>query len=88
MYRVHGIEEYKKKAVELLEQAVQAWANYTEAATTYYYPQLYARTQLLDWEANLEHVKHDVEIARKAKHGDKVNVGDYVRLWERDKTRF
>ena len=84
MYRLSGDEKNKTTALTELEQAVGSWENYAKTATTYYKPQLLARTQLLDWVALTEFVKEDVNIAKKAKKGEPVEVSGTNKLWERD----
>lgn len=87
-YRVHGDEADKEKAIDNLSKAVSAWQSYSEAANALYTPQLMARTQRLDWDGQLEHVKKDVEIARSAEHNQEVKVRDDNKLWNRDRRRF
>ena len=88
IYRVTGTESHKTLAVEALMKAVEEWKAYARVASRYYHPQLYARTQRLDWDEILTYVKKDVEIARKAQPGEEVRVADDNVLWERDKTRI
>jgi hypothetical protein len=87
MYRFSGEEKNKTAAVTELEQAVESWKNYAKTATTYYKPQLLARTQMLDWDALTEFVKEDVNIAKKAIKGEPVEVSGTNILWERDMTK-
>ena len=68
-FRLTGDEKYKSQAVTELEGAVTSWINYAKSATTYYMPQLFARTQILDWNATIENVREDVNIALNAKNG-------------------
>jgi hypothetical protein len=86
-YRLSGEEKDKTAAVSELEQAIGSWKNYAKTATTYYKPQLLARTQLLDWDALTEFVKEDVNIAKKAKKGEPVEVSGSNKLWEKDMTK-
>lgn len=65
IYRVTGDKKWQDGAVSSLENAVKYWGRYARMASAVYHPQLYARTRLLDWNAILEHVEHDVEIARQ-----------------------
>ena len=88
MFRVSGNESLKTNAISALEQAVNYWVAYAKIANTYYHPQLYARTQMLNWDEMLEFVKKDVDIAREAKHGDRVKVEDDNFLWDRDAERI
>ena len=87
MFRLNGTEEHKTIAVEELVKALDSWKNYAQAANTYYYPQLFARTQMLDWDAIASLVEQDIEIARKAQKGEPVAVSGSNVLWERDMTR-
>jgi hypothetical protein len=87
MYRLSGEEKNKTAAVTELEQAVDSWQNYAKTATTYYVPQLLARTQMLDWVALTEFVKEDVNIAKKAKKGEPVEVSGTNILWDRDMSK-
>lgn len=83
-YRVSGDSKYQKQAIESLEKAVSSWTDYARVSGQLYTPQLYARTQQLDWFRVLEWVKKDVDIAREAKPGQEVKVSDDNRLWIRD----
>lgn len=87
MYRLSGEEKNKTAAVTELEQAVVSWKNYAKTATTYYKPQLLARTQMLDWDALIPFVEEDVNMAKKAKKGEPVEVSGTNILWERDMTK-
>ncbi len=62
-----GDAKHKAAAVKHLQDAVRHWQDYAAVATTQYRPQLLARTRVLDWNALLEDVKQDVQIARSAK---------------------
>jgi hypothetical protein len=88
MYRWSGKEEDKEKAVEALKAAVELWKDYAAAANAQYLPQLFARTRTLDWDAQLENVKKDVEIARSAKQGEDIEIKHNSILWKRDSSRL
>jgi hypothetical protein len=87
-YRVNGDDGLKENAINALEAAVLAWEAYSITAGRLYYPQLLARTGMLDWNMILEYVRNDVEIARKAMHGEDVRVTDDNTLWSKDQTRI
>ncbi len=82
MYRFTGNEENKTQAISELQKAVACWEQYTETANKQYHPQLYARTQELNWDALLEYVKKDVEIARNARQGESIEIIHDNILWE------
>jgi hypothetical protein len=86
-YRVTGDEKKKEQSVTEMEGALASWTSYAKTATTYYNPQLLARTQLLDWNALTDNVKEDINIARNAKKGELVAVSGTNILWERDMTK-
>jgi len=88
LYRIAGKESFKTDAIEALMQAVEEWKEYASAAKKFYHPQLYARTQMLDWDEVLDFVKLDVELARSAQHGEPVRVQDDNFLWDRDRERI
>lgn len=52
------------KAVEHLEDAVEAWAAYARVATGAYHPQLYSRVHHMDWDKLLDDVKREVRTIR------------------------
>ena len=56
----------RHSAVQHLEDAVTHWQRYACVATGQYHAQLLARTRRLDWLELFQHVKKDVEIARRA----------------------
>ena len=86
-FRSNGTEEHKTTAINQLEEALEAWKDYAKVATTYYKPQLMARTQMLDWDALIFLVEKDIQLARDAKHGDTLQqIGSNV-LWDRDISR-
>lgn len=87
MFRLSGDEKNKTAAVSELEQGVISWKNYAKTATTFYKPQLLARTQMLDWDALKPFVEEDVNIAKKAKKGEPVEVSGTNVLWKRDMTQ-
>ena len=84
LFRLNGTEEHKNLAIKELEQALEVWKNYAKTATTYYKPQLMARTQMLDWDALTVSVEEDIEMARAAKQGEPVTTSGTNVLWERD----
>jgi hypothetical protein len=86
-YRNTGDMKSKEKAISELENALISWKNYAKTATTFYNPQLLARTQMLDWNALTKLVEEDITIARNAKKGEPVGVSGTNILWERDMTK-
>ena len=84
LFRLNGTEENKATAINELEQALETWKDYARTATTYYKPQLMARTQMLDWDALTLSVAKDIEMARDAKQGEAVVPARSNVLWERD----
>ena len=56
--------KYHSKAVKHLTNAVLEWEAYTKVATAQYRPQLFSRTNYMDWEKLLEDVKKEVETVR------------------------
>jgi Glycosyl hydrolase family 20, domain 2 len=86
-FRLKGDEKYKSQAVSELKGALASWISYSNSATTYYKPQLFARTQMLDWNATIENVKEDVNIAINAKKGEPVSVSGTNKIWERDMSK-
>ncbi len=88
MYRWSGKEDDKTSAVTELQKAVGSWERYAETANALYHPQLYARTQELNWDALLDQVKKDVDIARTAQPGESIEILYDNILWERDTRRF
>lgn len=87
MFRLSGEEKNRDIAVAELEQGVKSWENYAETASTWYHPQLLARTQMLDWKALTNFTLEDVNIARRAKKGEPVDVVGSNKLWERAMTK-
>jgi hypothetical protein len=88
LYRYAGDEKDKAQAVAEAEAEVKSWVDYGKAASAQYKPQLFARTQLLDWDALTAEVKRDVSIAQNAKKGEPVGVGESNKLWEIDKKKL
>ena len=84
LFRLNGTEENKTVAIQELEQALEVWKDYAKVATTYYKPQLMARTQMLDWDAITAFVVEDIEMARAAKEGEPVATSGTNVLWTRD----
>ncbi len=74
LYRYAGDEKNKAQGVAEAEAEVKSWMDYANAASAQYKPQLFARTQMLDWDALTAQVKRDVTIARNAEKGDPVGV--------------
>ena len=58
-----------------------------KSATNYYTPQLFVRTKILDWNATIENVREDVNIALKAKKGEPVAVSGTNKIRELDMTK-
>ena len=88
LYRVNGDVNDKLKAVQTLEYALEMWKKYAKTAQQNYMPTLLARTQMLDWDAVTPFVEKDIQIAKDSKPGDKVEISDDNKLWERDQRRF
>ena len=88
MYRRNGNERDRENAVRVLEQAVTMWQDYALVSDSLYFPQLFARTRKLDWDALLEDVRRDVDIARHARPGESIEIEFDNILWNRDATRF
>jgi len=84
LFRLNGTEENKAMAISELEQALEIWKDYAKTATTYYYPQLMARTQMLDWDAITPSVEEDINMAQAAQQGEPVKPSGTNVLWERD----
>lgn len=84
-FRHTGQVTFKNKAIASLESALQAWKSYAKTATTYYNPQLLARTQELDWNLLTNSVAQDITIAREAKAGEPVEVSGSNVLWRLDR---
>jgi len=87
-YRFAGDEKNKAQAVAEAEAEVNSWINYAAAASAQYKPQLFARTQYLDWNAEIDLVKQDVNIAKNAQKGEPVAVAASNKLWEKDKKKL
>ncbi len=87
-YRFAGDEKNKAQAVAEAEAEVNSWINYAAAASAQYKPQLFARTQYLDWNAETDLVKQDVNIAKNAQKGEPVAVAASNKLWEKDKKKL
>ena len=51
LYRYAGDEKNKHQAIAEAEAEVGSWADYGKAASAQYKPQLFARTQVVDWDA-------------------------------------
>ncbi|MDB5115155.1 MAG: hypothetical protein JWQ79_647 [Mucilaginibacter sp.] len=88
LYRFAGDEKNKISAINELEAALSSWQNYAGAASAQYKPQLFARTQNLDWDALIPLVKQDITIARNAQKGEPVAVVASNKLWEKDKKKL
>jgi hypothetical protein len=87
-YRFAGDEKNKAQSVAEAEAEVNSWINYAAAASAQYKPQLFARTQYLDWNAETDLVKKDVNIAKNAQKGEPVAVAASNKLWEKDKKTY
>ena len=88
LYRYAGDEKNKNQAIAEAEAEVGSWADYGNAASAQYKPQLFARTQVVDWDALTADVKHDADIARNARKGDPVGIAASNKLWEVDKKKL
>jgi len=88
LYRYAGDEKNKNQAIAEAEAEVGSWTDYGNAASAQYKTQLFARTQVVDWDALTADVKHDVEIARNAKRGEPVGIAASNKLWEVDKKKL
>ncbi|MDB5030079.1 hypothetical protein, partial [Mucilaginibacter sp.] len=88
LYRFAGDEKNKAQAVAETGAEVAAWINYAAAASAQYKPQLFARTQNLDWNALTDLVKQDINIAKSAQKGEPVAVAASNKLWEKDKKKL
>ncbi|MGC6431870.1 MAG: hypothetical protein ACON5F_12570 [Jejuia sp.] len=66
-FKQNGKQIHKTQAIMLLENAVEHWTNYKGVCERNYYPQMLARTKMLDWSLILEDVKKDIEIAKNFK---------------------
>ncbi len=69
LYRYAGDEKDKTQAVAEAEAEVKSWVDYGKAASAQYKPQLFARTQLLDWDALTADVKQDVDHCAECQEG-------------------
>ncbi|WP_422080373.1 hypothetical protein [Ulvibacterium sp.] len=58
---------HQQNAIDLLKEAITHWTNYAEISETHYKTQMLARTKMIDWQAILNDVKQDVELARNIK---------------------
>jgi hypothetical protein len=88
LYRYAGDEKDKAAAVAEAEAEVKSWTDYANASSAQYKPQLFARTQMLDWNALTADVKRDVTIAQNAKKGEPVGIAASNKLWEVDKKKL
>lgn len=87
-FRLDGGENEKANSWMLMKKSLEAWENYARVATSQYEPQLYARTQLLDWNALIDSVKKDLRIIEQAKQGESVELNGDNYLWNRDARKF
>jgi hypothetical protein len=55
---------HHNRAVDHLKNAVKEWEDYARAATSQYRPQLFSRTNYMDWWKLLEDVKKEVNTVR------------------------
>ncbi len=88
MFRWSGNNDYKNLAVESLQDGVEFWIQYAEIANSLYHPQLFARTSMLNWDAVLEHVRKDVEIAQTSMYGENIEIIYDNILWNRNSSRL
>ncbi|RKN80938.1 hypothetical protein D7Z94_08260 [Ulvibacterium marinum] len=58
---------HQKNAISLLEEAIVHWMNYADISETHYKSQMLARTKMIDWQAILNDVKQDIELAKNIK---------------------
>jgi hypothetical protein len=87
-FRCSGDEQDRTRAVAEAEAEVAYWTQYGDVALAQYKPQLFARTQMLDWKALTKEVERDVTIAREARKGEPVGVTASNKLWEVDKKKL
>lgn len=59
---------YHRRAVRHLTNAVEEWEAYARVSTSQYRPQLFSRTNYMDWWKLLEDVKKEVETVRNSKN--------------------
>ncbi|MHC4638756.1 MAG: hypothetical protein ACYTBV_14845, partial [Planctomycetota bacterium] len=57
-------KDHHNRALRHLTNAVKEWENYARAATSQYRPQLFSRTNYMDWWKLLEDVKKEVNTVR------------------------
>ena len=57
-------KEHQSSAVRHLSNAVKEWKAYARVATSQYRPQLFSRTDYMNWEKLLDKVKEEVETIR------------------------
>jgi hypothetical protein len=56
--------EYKQRAIRYLSNAVQDWEAYAKVASSAYRPQLFSRTNYMDWWKILDDVRNEVQTVR------------------------
>jgi hypothetical protein len=59
---------YHSRAVRHLTNAVEEWQAYARVSTSQYRPQLFSRTNYMDWWKRFEDVKKEVETVRNLKN--------------------
>jgi len=57
-------QEHHQSAIRHLTNAVEEWEAYARTATSQYKPQLFSRTDYMDWWKILDEVKKEVELVR------------------------
>ena len=67
-------KEHQASAVRHLSNAVKEWEAYARVATSQYRPQLFSRTDYMNWEKLLDKVKEEVETIRTSVNSDENNT--------------
>jgi hypothetical protein len=67
-------KEHQANAVRHLSNAVKEWEAYARVATSQYRPQLFSRTDYMNWEKLLDKVKEEVETIRTSVNSDENNT--------------
>ena len=58
-------KNHKEEAIERLNDALKHWILYAKISTKNYKPQMLARTNILDWNAIINHAKEDITLAKR-----------------------
>lgn len=66
-FKVTGKLEHKLNSINFLEQGVLSWEKYTNINTGRYHRQNFARLRTFDWKNQLEKVKKEIQLVKKAK---------------------